>query len=230
MRIACIPARGEGSRVRELRADGNKLLLEVGDRSVLDRQLELLDGFDLVVVLTLPKHAEALQRAIAERGYAVRVQVIAEGPREADGPMLSLRLAIDRLRVLASPLADVSFLFSDTLFLPRTPMARLTEPGTVIVSPVGNGARFVTVDVDDEGWACRWHDHPASPAAALATVGLYTLSLAEWDRILHDAEERPNDYGCFSLASWRAVRTDAWLDVGTVESYQATAQRLGSRS
>jgi hypothetical protein len=66
----------------------------------------------------------------------------------------------------------------------------------------------------------------AGARAALATVGLYSNTLGEWARILSEAERLPNDYGCFSRASWRAVCTDSWLDVGTIPSYHRSAAVL----
>lgn len=224
MRIACIPARGEGSRVRELRADGNKLLLDVAGRTVLDRQLELLEGFDRVVVLTIPRHVDAVRAAVEARAD---VRIIAKAPRKFDGPILSLLLGVEAVADgMGAPEDLVTFLFSDTLFAPGTRLLRFADPGVVVVAPVRDGSRFVTVEADDEGWACRWHDHPAECEPALATVGVYTLPLAAWGRLLDEAEAKPNDYGCFSRESWRAVRTDAWFDVGTVESYRETCRRL----
>ncbi len=232
MRIACIPARGEGSRVRELRADGNKLLLDVAGRTVLARQLELLRSFDRVLVLTLEKH----HRDVAIAAWPdARVLALTEPAREEDGPALSLALAIEWLGTFGRQPGDVvSFLFSDTLFDPGTDLEPLTQPGAVVVAQVPNGSRFVNVEADEEGRVSRWLDHPDSPEPALATVGLYTQTLEEWRRILAGVGDRgderfvpPSSYSFMARAAWRAVRTGAWLDVGTVASYRETVELIG---
>jgi dTDP-glucose pyrophosphorylase len=131
----------------------------------------------------------------------------------------------------APPHAIVSFLFSDTLLLPGTDWQRMTAPHSAIVSPVDDGSRFLDVVVDRGDRIIDWIDHPEGHEPALATIGIYTLPLFEWARILRlwcdiMGAEGYGMYGFLRHTSMWAVHTDAWLDTGTEESYHKACDTL----
>jgi choline kinase len=125
---AIILAAGIGSRMRPLTHDIPKCLLEVGGRTLIDRQLDALShcGIDDVVVV-VGYHADAVRRIVG-----TRVRYL-ENPRYAStNSLYSLWLAREEIRsgalVLNSDVLAAPSLFERLVYSPA-PDAILVERG-----------------------------------------------------------------------------------------------------
>lgn len=238
MHVTIIPCRGAGSRVRAVRDDGNKLLLDVSGEPAIVRQLEAVRPHtDAVLVETLPRFADAVRAAI---GLDPRIVISADHPPEDhDGVALSLLYAMEAverqegLGARVTPETTVTALFSDTLLAGPADFAALTAPHVVGVKPVPDGAEYLNVEVDAGGHVVRWDDHPGVSRPALATIGVYTLPLATWlaelRRCVADRrrdQRSLNTYAFLFDLRVRAIPVEGWLDIGNEAAYRRTVEHF----
>lgn len=221
MNIVIIPCRGGGTRVREHRHDGHKLLLRVGNKAVIQHQVEQISAFADVYVSVIPQFADDLVSRINDDAIIIADSEQTSEERDGCGVALSLWLSIKDISLPET--TPTTIWFSDTLLGPDALSASLLESHTVLVSHVSDGSRFVNVETDNWGNVTRWTDHPNDGKPALATIGVYTLPLGEWRRILQkQIEIDSGSYAFFGDTYMRALHTWGWFDVGTEESYEAT--------
>lgn len=220
MRVTIIPGLGHGSRIREIREDGDKLLLDVAGRPAVKWQLDFVLP-DICVVACHHKHVHEVRAVVGAAATVIPYKAY-------DEPWGLARFMQDVTRHLDEDIA-LSLLFCDTLFMPGTDYTALTIPGTLVVADVEDGGRFLNVvDVDTRGFVTEWTDHPYDGEPAVATVGLYTLPVREWRQALEASDEDNAGYKFIERARFTAIHTDAWLDIGTPESYRETCARLTS--
>lgn len=145
---AVILSAGRAYRLGSLAPRGCKVLAEVNGRTVLDRQLELLDGLvDEVTVVCRGAHPDLLEN------YPVRVVVT----DRCDGPVGALRSA--------EPEGDTLIVYGDTLW-ERLPDA----PEWIGVARTSGGRRWDLVTVRGIRYQFLEEDQ-----TALVCVGLYRV-------------------------------------------------------
>ena len=120
----------------------------------------------------------------------------------------------------------------DTLLKENLRIMHLLAPRTMIVSEVYSGRRFVNVKINNSHAIEEVEDHPDKDEPALATIGIYTMQLDQWH---YDVFSLESDF-CTAIKKYITAPVDmlplyaieiprtAWLDVGTVESYQDTVK------
>lgn len=210
-------AAGRGERMGALTADRPKPLLEVGGRSLIDRQLARLAaaGIDEVVV-NLSWHGEQIRAALVEgsaRGLAIEFSQEPDPPLETGGGIvhaLPLLGCGPFLLVNADVLTDFEL---RTLIGRHTGPKALARPaGTLVLvpNPAHNPNGDFAVDRDDRLVA----DGPRLTYGGIAVLDTAMFAgLAEGRRplkpILDAAIERRELTGI--------VHEGVWLDVGTPE-------------
>lgn len=218
VRVTIIPGLGQGSRIREIREDGNKLLLDVAGMPAILWQLDFVLP-DLCVIACHPDHAPAVQHVVGTSAIVVKYKAHNE-------PWGLAKFMQDITRLMAGDIV-LSLLFCDTLFMPGTDYAALTIPGTLVIADVEDGGRFLNVvGIDEQGFVTEWADHPYDGKPAKATVGLYTLPVREWQQALDAPDEDNFGQKFIERAKFTTIRTDAWLDIGVPESYREACTRL----
>jgi len=212
VRVTIIPGLGQGGRIREIREDGNKLLQDVAGRPAILWQLDFVLP-DFCVIACHPDHAPAVQHVVGTSAIVVKYKAHNE-------PWGLAKFMQDMTRVMDVDIV-LSLLFCDTLLVPGVDYVSLTIPGTVVVSHVRDGGRFLNVVTDDNGKVVGWVDHPYDGRPAMATIGLYTLSVGEWRRALDASDEDNAGYKFLSRAEFNAIETSGWVDCGTTNSWLA---------
>lgn len=218
MRVTIIPGLGQGERIREIREDGNKLLLDVAGRPAILWQLDFVLP-DICIVACHPDRAAAVRMTVGTSAWVI--PYIAH-----DEPWGLAKFMQDAVRHMA-PDVTTTLLFADTILSPGTDYTSLTVPGTVVVAPVPDRGRFLAVEVEGDK-IVRWVDHPYDRRPGLATVGIYTAPAKDWSDALNYPDEENVAFKFIERIPFVPIETGAWLDVGTVESYRETCARLAS--
>jgi len=203
-------------RIRAIRPDGNKLLLDVAGRPAVLRQLDFVLP-DICAVSCHPEHAEAVRGVVGTSAVVVPYKAYEE-------PWGLAKFLQDMTWHMGDDVC-LSLLFCDTLFLPGTDYTELTIPGTVVVAKVADRGRFLNVELSD-GEIVGWVDRPHDREAGMATVGLYTMRVGEWKDILKASDEDNAGYKFLERANLQAIETDRWIDIGTEESLADTVTKL----
>jgi glucose-1-phosphate thymidylyltransferase len=167
---AILPLAGKGTRLRPLTHTRAKPLLRVGNRTVLDRVLDLLAGAGVDEIVGITGHLkESIERHLA-----------AEHP---DLPYTGVEQVeqlgtADAIR-LAEPYVDgpVLIVFVDTLFEADFGLiARHSEAdGIIWAKEVEDYQRFGVILHDDEGYMQRIVEKPKEPISRLANIGVYYI-------------------------------------------------------
>lgn len=216
-----IPARGDGERIRALRADGNKLLLPWGKGYVVDALLDTFSATpDEIVIVTLPQHLDELAKVVGDRA-----SIVSHPREERDSPVLSLAVGLERLSALPGN-ASVAVLFSDTILARAVPLT--SQQPEADVAFVKDGFRYqVWRGMDYLAGAQRWSYPLGEHKPALAAIGIYRAPLTHWSKIvLPDKCTGLGDMDWWAFYP-REVPVDSWHDAGTVESYSESCRRSG---
>lgn len=219
-------AAGEGTRLRPLTADTHKVLVEVGDRPLIEY------GFDMLVDL-------AVGELLVVVGYRKEQLVHRYGDGYRGVPITYLhrreRLGLDHALRRAEPCVDDDFL----LLLPDNAFqanpAELVEghwvgeaEATVFVEQVTieEASRYGVCRVDEDGEVVELVEKPDDPSSNLVRTGFYAFSPV----IFHACRlVEPSDRGEYELSDAidlliqagrpvQPVRMDGWrVDVGYPE-------------
>lgn len=230
---AILPLAGKGTRLRPLTHTRPKPLLRVGNRTVLDRVLDLLDEAGVDEIIGIMGHlAETIEAHLA-----------AEHP---DLPFTAVEQVeqlgtADAIR-LAEPYVDgpVLIVFVDTLFQADLGLiARHPEAdGIIWAKEVEDYQRFGVIVHDDEGYMQRIVEKPSEPISRLANIGVYYIRDHEqlFEGIRHVMQQPPKlgEYFLTDAFQWMIDRgakiltaeVETWWDCGKSETLLETNARV----
>lgn len=230
---AILPLAGKGTRLRPHTHTTPKPLLRVGNRTVLDRVLDLLEDAGVDEIIGIMGH-------LSER---IEAHLAAEHPDLGFVPVQQTQQlgTADAIR-LARPhvTGPVLIVFVDTLFRADLELIerRTDVDGIVWAKEVEDYQRFGVIVHDDEGCMREIIEKPAEPVSRLANIGLYYIrnvdllfegidhvmaqppKLGEY--FLTDAFQYMIDHGARLLTA----EVSEWWDCGKPETLLETNRRV----
>ncbi|MEJ2481836.1 MAG: sugar phosphate nucleotidyltransferase [Gemmatimonadota bacterium] len=165
---AILPLAGKGTRLRPHTHTTPKPLLRVGNRTVLDRVLDLLEGADVTQIIGIMGH-------LSDR---IEAHLAAEHPELGFIPVMQTQQlgTADAIR-LAEPHVEgpVLIVFVDTLFRADMELIqkRTDVDGIVWAKEVEDYQRFGVIVHDADGYMQEIIEKPTEPISRLANIGLY---------------------------------------------------------
>ena len=231
---AVVLAGGYATRLWPITKHRPKMLLPVGDSTVIDRifaELEADDRIDTVHVSTNERFAEDFEAHLADRTFELPTLSVEETTEEAEkfGVIGALAQLVDREGVEDDTLVIagdnlISFAVADFL-----DFFEAVDGPALAAYDVGSRERaksYGVVDVEDDR-VVDFQEKPASPSSTLVSIACYgfpAATLGELDAYLA-GDNNPDEPGWFIqwLHRRRAVHAftfdGAWFDIGTPESY-----------
>jgi glucose-1-phosphate thymidylyltransferase len=167
---AILPLAGKGTRLRPHTHTRPKPLLRVGNRTVLDRVLEILAAADVDEIVGIMGHLSGrIEQHLGEEHPGLKFTAVEQV--EQLGTADAIRLA--------EPYVDgpVLIVFVDTLFdadlglIERHPEA----DGIIWAKEVEDYQRFGVIVHDDDGYMQKIVEKPSEPISRLANIGLYYI-------------------------------------------------------
>ena len=222
---AILPLAGKGTRLRPLTHTRPKPLLRVGNRTVLDRVLALLEAAGVDEIIGITGHLKE----------TIEAHLASEHP---DLPFTAVEQVeqlgtADAIR-LAEPHVDgpVLIVFVDTLFeadlglIARHPEA----DGIIWAKEVEDYQRFGVIVHDEDGYMERIVEKPTEPISKLANIGVYYIRDHEqlFEGIRHVMRQPPKlgeyfltdafQYMIDRGAKILTAEVDGWYDCGKPET------------
>ena len=226
-------AAGRGTRLGELSQQVPKILVEIGGRPLLARQLDYLtaEGADLIV-MNAHHLAEQVLEFAAASGCA-RLQTIVEP--ELLGTAGGLRNALPRFRS-GEP---VVVMYGDTLLDVRLGALLAAHIGSGAAGTIGVTALADTTgkgvaEVDDGDAVVRFQEKPDTPCPGLASAGLCVLE-PELIELIPEGARLDIGGDLLPLALARGLRLrvhrldGAWIDIGTPAALAAAREEVTAR-
>ena len=231
---AIVLAGGYATRLWPITRHRPKMLLPVGERTVIDRilaELETDDRIDDVYVSTNERFADSFEDHLADSGFE-KPQLSVEETVEEDeklGVVGALGQLVDREGIADEDLLviagdnlisfDVAD-FLDTFLEKREPTLAAYDVG----SRQGASA-YGVIDVDGDQ-VVDFQEKPDDPPSSLVSIACYAFPAGDvrFDEYLA-GDNNPDEPGWFLqwLQARRSVRAftfdDAWFDIGTPEGY-----------
>jgi len=226
---AILPLAGKGTRLRPLTHTRPKPLLRVGNRTVLDRVLALLEAAGVDEIIGITGHLKE----------TIEAHLASEHP---DLPFTAVEQVeqlgtADAIR-LAEPHVDgpVLIVFVDTLFeadlglIARHPEA----DGIIWAKEVEDYQRFGVIVHDEDGYMERIVEKPTEPISKLANIGVYYIRDHEqlFEGIRHVMRQPPKlgeyfltdafQYMIDRGAKILTAEVDGWYDCGKPETLLET--------
>ncbi|MCL7989943.1 MAG: sugar phosphate nucleotidyltransferase [marine benthic group bacterium] len=167
---AILPLAGKGTRLRPHTHTTPKPLLRVGNRTVLDRVLDLLEGAGVDEIIGIMGHLSG----------RIEEHLAAEHPELGFRPVMQTQQlgTADAIR-LAEPHVEgpVLIVFVDTLFQADMDLIqrRPDVDGIVWAKEVEDYQRFGVIVHDDDGFMQEIIEKPSEPVSRLANIGLYYI-------------------------------------------------------
>jgi len=243
---AVVLAGGYATRLWPITRDRPKMLLPVGETTVIDRvlgQLEADDRIDDVYISTNERFADGFEAHIADSGFR-KPRLSIEDTSDEDekfGVVGALAQLVEREGIADEDLLVVA---GDNLI--SFDMAEFVDffessPGPVLAAyDVGSPERASSYGVLslDGDRVTELQEKPADPPSTLVSIACYAFpaEAVTFEEYLSDGNN-PDEPGWF--ISWLVDREpvsaftfdEAWYDIGTPESYlEAVAWRLGGES
>lgn len=230
---AILPLAGKGTRLRPLTHTRPKPLLRVGNRTVLDRVLEQLEGAGVDEVVGITGHlADSIEEHLEAEHPELRFTAVEQARQLGTA---------DAIR-LAEPFVTgpVLIVFVDTLFdadlglIARRPEA----DGIIWAKEVEDYQRFGVIVRDDEGFMERIVEKPDEPISRLANIGVYYIRDHErmFEGIRHVLEQPPKlgeyfltdafQYMIDGGAKILTAEVRQWWDCGKPETLLDTNARV----
>ena len=185
---AILPLAGKGTRLRPLTHTRPKPLLRVGNRTVLDHVLELLEeaGVDEIVGITGHLKDE-IEAHLAAEHPDLRFTGVEQV--EQLGTADAIRLAEHHVN------GPVLIVFVDTLFEADLALIgrRPEVDGIIWAKEVEDYQRFGVIVHDEDGYMERIVEKPSEPISRLANIGVYYIRDHEqlFEGIRHVMEQPP---------------------------------------
>lgn len=230
---AILPLAGKGTRLRPLTHTRPKPLLRVGNRTVLDRVLDLLEEAGVDEIIGITGHLrETIEAHLASEHPGLAFTGVEQV--EQLGTADAIRLA--------EPYVDgpVLIVFVDTLFSADLGLiARHPEAdGIIWAKEVEDYQRFGVIVNDDEGYMRKIVEKPSEPISRLANIGVYYIRDHErlFAGIRHVMAQPPKlgEYFLTDAFQWMidhgakilTAEVEEWWDCGKPETLLDTNARV----
>ena len=231
---AVVLAGGYATRLWPVTRNRPKMLLPVGERTVIDRilgELESDDRIDDVYVSTNERFADDFERHIADSEFE-KPQLSVEETIDEDeklGVIGALAQLVDREGIDSSDLLVVA---GDNLisFDLATFVDFFERKGTATLAAYDVGSRkrassYGLVDLDGDE-VVDFQEKPDDPPSTLVSIACYAFPAGDvrFEEYL-DSGNNPDEPGWFIqwLQDYRPIHAftfeEAWFDIGTPESY-----------
>jgi mannose-1-phosphate guanylyltransferase len=231
---AMILAAGRGTRLGELGRKTPKVLVEIGGKPLLARQLTYLAEAGVERVVINAHHlADQIVEFVAQRKHPIPVEVSVEP--ELLGTAGGVRAALDRFDA-ASPIIVI---YGDTIV--DAPLRGLVQAhsaagadATIAVNWLEDTHGKGVVEVDEDGWIVRFVEKPPQPRPGLANAGVYVV---ERELVEMAPEGRFYDFAIdlfpAALTAGRRLRAEqigvTAADIGTPDALARAQAALGTR-
>ncbi len=230
---AILPLAGKGTRLRPHTHTRPKPLLQVGNRPVLDRVIDLLTAAGVDEIIGIMGHlSSSIEEHLAE--HHPDLGFIPVEQTEQLGTADAIRLARPHVS------GPVLIVFVDTLFEADLGLieTRSDADGIIWAKEVEDYQRFGVIVKDDDGFMQQIVEKPSEPISRLANIGLYYMrdhallfegidhvmaqppKLGEY--FLTDAFQYMVDHGSRILTAEVAQ----WWDCGKLETLLETNDRI----
>lgn len=222
---AILPLAGKGTRLRPHTHTRPKPLLRVGNRTVLDRVLDLLEQAGVDEIIGIMGHLSGQIESHLKAEHPNLGFIPVEQTRQL-GTADAIRLAQPHVR------GPVLIVFVDTLFQADLDVIqhRPELDGIIWAKEVEDYQRFGVIVHDDEGFMQEIIEKPELPVSKLANIGLYYIRNVDllFEGISHVLEQPPKlgeyfltdafqymiDHGAKLLTS----EVSEWWDCGKPET------------
>lgn len=192
---AILPLAGKGTRLRPHTHTTPKPLLRVGNRTVLDRVLDLLEDAGVDEIIGIMGHLSGrIEKHLAaehpDLGFIPVMQTQQLGTADA------IRLAEPHVK------GPVLIVFVDTLFQADMELIRKRTDvdGIVWAKEVDDYQRFGVIVHDEDGFMQEIIEKPTEPISRLANIGLYYIgNVALLFEGIHHVMQQPPKLGEYFL-------------------------------
>jgi glucose-1-phosphate thymidylyltransferase len=235
---AVVLAGGYATRLWPITRNRPKMLLPVGETTVIDRVLEQLEGDDrveTVYISTNERFAADFENHVAEKGYG-KAQLSVEDTADEDekfGVVGALAQLVDREGIEGEDLLVVagdnviSFgmgEFIDFFEAADTPTLAAYDVGSTDLA-----SSYGTLSVDDGDHVTEFQEKPDDPDTTLVSIACYAFpaEAVRFEEYLA-GDNNPDEPGWFVqwLVEHERVSAfefdEAWFDIGTPDSYLET--------
>jgi glucose-1-phosphate thymidylyltransferase len=244
---AVVLAGGYATRLWPITRNRPKMLLPIGETTVIDRvlgQLESDDRVDTVYISTNERFADDFRAHVVERDYE-KVQLSVEDTADEDekfGVVGAMAQLVEREGIEGEDLLMVAgdnvISFEMSEFVDAF---EATGNPTIAAYDVGStelASAYGTVSVDENDVVTEMQEKPDDPDTTLVSIACYVFpaSAVRFDEYLAN-DNNPDEPGWF--IQWLVENErisafefdEAWFDIGTPESYLETvAWQLGGRN
>jgi len=244
---AVVLAGGYATRLWPITRNRPKMLLPIGETTVIDRilgQLEDDDRIGTTYISTNERFADEFRSHVADSGYE-KVQLSVEDTADEDekfGVVGALAQLVEREGIEGEDLLVVAgdnvISFEMSEFVDRF---EATGDPTIAAYDVGStelASAYGTVSLDADGHVTEMREKPDDPDTTLVSIACYAFpaSAVRFEEYLAD-DNNPDEPGWF--IQWLVANDrvsafefdEAWFDIGTPESYLETvAWQLGGRN
>ena len=185
---AILPLAGKGTRLRPHTHTRPKPLLRVGNRTVLDRVLDLLEQAGVDEIIGIMGHLSGQIESHLKAEHPNLGFIPVEQTRQL-GTADAIRLAQPHVR------GPVLIVFVDTLFQDVLDIiqGRPEVDGIIWAKEVEDYQRFGVIVHDDDGYMREIIEKPEHPVSKLANIGLYYIRNVDllFEGIAHVMEQPP---------------------------------------
>ena len=185
---AILPLAGKGTRLRPHTHTRPKPLLRVGNRTVLDRVLDLLEQAGVDEIIGIMGHLSGQIESHLKAEHPNLGFIPVEQTRQL-GTADAIRLAQPHVR------GPVLIVFVDTLFQADLDIiqGRPEVDGIIWAKEVEDYQRFGVIVHDDDGYMREIIEKPEHPVSKLANIGLYYIRNVDllFEGIAHVMEQPP---------------------------------------
>jgi len=235
---AVVLAGGYATRLWPITRNRPKMLLPVGETTVIDRVLEQLEADDrveTVYISTNERFATDFENHVADRGYE-KVQLSVEDTTDEDekfGVVGALAQLVDREGIEGEDLLVVAgdnvISFGMDEFIDFFEAADAPTLAAYDVGSTELASAYGTLTVDEDDRVTEMQEKPENPETTLVSIACYAFpaEAVRFEEYLA-GDNNPDEPGWFIqwLVDHERVAAfefdEAWFDIGTPESYLET--------
>ena len=212
MTQAVILAAGKGTRLQPLTLTKPKVLLKVAGKTLLQHNLEQLEGLADEVIVVVGYLGQQIRDALGQRFGKLRLRYVEQRVQDGSGGALLACRGLLHGRFLVFN--------GDDLYSKEDIRRCLRHPQAVLAKEVPDPQNWGNLSVRG-GCVSRFEEKPKQPKSGLANVGLYVFDEGIFAHRLRKSsrgELEITDYLAFLLQQKKEVRCelvrDYWLPVG----------------
>jgi len=232
---AVILAAGYGTRLKEIAKDKPKALLQIGDKTILDRLVEniMIAGIKKVVIVTNNKFYNLFKEWERNCKNELEIKIINDGTNSNEerlGAVRDLQLAIEDGGIDE----DILILGSDNVFkfeikdvLREYDKHKCIMNVVIKVDDIEQLRKMGIVCVDGENNMIDFEEKPQNPKSNLVSSVVYIYPFEKFVLIKEYLENKNDPEGIGRILECHHktenikcfVSNESWFDVGSVEIY-----------